>query len=160
MRSHVHSKWALRCVHFKTCIMYYDDVISYSFVNCIGATQFNTLRPIQNGCNLADDTFKAISLKFVPKGPINNISALVQIMACCRPGDKPLSEPMMVRLPKHICITRPQWVDSLTHLGLKKWQTFCRQYFQMYLHERKYLYFHSNFIEVWICLLIDNFWHH
>ena len=58
---------------------------------------------------LADDTFKykfvyekvliamKISLKFVPKGPINNISALVHRMAWCRPGgDKPLSEPMMV----------------------------------------------------------------
>ena len=35
-----------------------------------------------------------ISLKFVLKGPINNIIALVQIMAWCWPGDKPLSEPM------------------------------------------------------------------
>ena len=26
------------------------------------------------------------------------------------PGDKPLSEPMMVRLPTHICVVRPQWV--------------------------------------------------
>ena len=51
-----------------------------------------------------------ISLKFVPKGPINNIPALVQIMAWRRPGNKPLSEPMMVRLPTHICVTRPQWV--------------------------------------------------
>ena len=40
-----------------------------------------------------------ISLKFVPKGSINNIPALVQIMAWRRPGDKPLSEPMMVNLP-------------------------------------------------------------
>ena len=32
-------------------------------------------------------------MKFVPKGPINNIPALVQIMAWRRPGDKPLSEP-------------------------------------------------------------------
>ena len=31
-------------------------------------------------------------------------------MAWCRSGDKPLSEPMMVSLPMHICITRPQWV--------------------------------------------------
>ena len=31
-----------------------------------------------------------ISLKFVPKSPINNIPALVQIMAWRRPGDKPL----------------------------------------------------------------------
>ena len=37
-----------------------------------------------------------ISLTFVPKGPINNNTALVQIMACRLFGDKPLSEPMMV----------------------------------------------------------------
>ena len=36
-----------------------------------------------------------ISLKFVPKGPINNIPPLVQIMAWRRTGDKPLSEPIM-----------------------------------------------------------------
>ena len=40
-----------------------------------------------------------ISLKFVPKSPINNILALVQIMAWRRPGAKPLSESMMVILP-------------------------------------------------------------
>ena len=53
-----------------------------------------------------------ISLKFIIKGPINNIPALVQIMAWCRSGDKPLSEPMMVRLPTHICVARPQWVKE------------------------------------------------
>ena len=86
---------------------------------------FNTLRPRQNGRHFADDIFKCIflnenvwtpikiSLKFVPKGPINNIPALVQIMAWRRPGDKPLSESMMVSLPTHICVTRPQWVNSL-----------------------------------------------
>ena len=42
--------------------------------------------------------FIKISLKFVPKGPINNIPALVQIMAWRQPGDKPLSEEMMVNL--------------------------------------------------------------
>ena len=40
-----------------------------------------------------------ISLKFVPTGPVNNIPALVQIVAWRRSGDKPLSEPMMVSLP-------------------------------------------------------------
>ena len=54
-----------------------------------------------------------ISLKFVVKGLIDNILALVQIMAWRRPGDKPLSEPMMFSLPTHMCVTRPQWV--LTH---------------------------------------------
>ena len=84
----------------------------------------NTLRPRQDGRRFADDTFKRIflnenvrisikiSLKFVPKGPINNIPALVQIMAWRRSGDKPLSEPMMVSLPMHICVTRPLWVNT------------------------------------------------
>ena len=52
-----------------------------------------------------------VSLEFVPKGPINNMLALVQIMAWRRPGDKPLSEPMTVSLPTHICVARPQWVE-------------------------------------------------
>ena len=43
-----------------------------------------------------------ISLKFVPKGPINNIPALVQIMAGRHLGDKPLSESMLVSLLTHI----------------------------------------------------------
>ena len=71
----------------------------------------NTLRPRQDGRHIADDTFKRIfldELKLVPKGPINNFSALVQVMAWRRLGDKPLSGPMMVRLPTHICVTRPQ----------------------------------------------------
>ena len=38
-----------------------------------------------------------ISLKFVPKGPTDNKSALVQVMAWSRTGDKPLPEPMRTR---------------------------------------------------------------
>ena len=52
-----------------------------------------------------------ISMNFVPRVPIKNIPALVQIMAWRRLGDKPLSEPMMDSLPTHICVTRPQWVN-------------------------------------------------
>ena len=90
----------------------------------------NTLRPRQHGCHFTDDIFKCIflnenvwilikiSLKFVPKGRINNIPALVQIMAWRRPGDKPLSKPMMVSLPMHICVTRPQWVNNMFELLL------------------------------------------
>ena len=78
----------------------------------------NTLRPRQNGHHFRDDIFKCIflnenawisikiSLKFVPKVQINIIPALVQIMAWRRPGDKPLSEPMMDNLLTHICVTR------------------------------------------------------
>ena len=91
---------------------------SMMFYLCV----FNTLRPRQNGHHFADDIFKCIflnenvwisiksSLKFVPGSLINNIPALVQIMAWRRPGDKPFSEPVMVRLQTHICVTRPQWL--------------------------------------------------
>ena len=94
----------------------------------------NTLRPRQDGCHFRQDgrhfpdnifkciflnenlsIFIKISLKFVPNGPINNIPALVQIMAWHRSGDKPLSEPMMVSLLTYICLTRPHWVK---HVGL------------------------------------------
>ena len=83
----------------------------------------NTLRPRQNGRRFTD-VFKCIflnenvcimikiSLNFVPKGPINSVPALVQTMAWRRPGVKPLSEPMMVSLPTHICVTQPQWVNA------------------------------------------------
>ena len=82
----------------------------------------NTLRPRQNGRHFANDILKRIffnenvwisvkiALKFVPKGPINMIPAMFRIMAWHCLGDKPLSEAMLVSLPMHICITRPQWV--------------------------------------------------
>ena len=53
-----------------------------------------------------------ISLKFVPKGPINSIPALVQIMAWCWPGDKPLSEPMIVSLLMHMGQVTELWLSS------------------------------------------------
>ena len=58
----------------------------------------NTWKLGQDGCLFTDDIFKCISLdestwilikislKFVPKGPINNIPALVQKRARHRPG--------------------------------------------------------------------------
>ena len=78
----------------------------------------NTLRLRQNGHHFPDDTFKCNSLNanvlisiknFIPDGPIKDIAALVQIMAWRRPGNKPLSEPIMVNLLIHICVTQPQW---------------------------------------------------
>ena len=106
-------------------------LIAIAFIRHIGDGhktwwyRFKTLRPRQNGRHFADDTFKRIFLnenfrisiklfKFIPKGPINNNPALVQIMAWCQPGDKPLSEPMMLCLLTHICVTRPQWVNGIS----------------------------------------------
>ena len=85
----------------------------------------NTLRPRQNGRHFPDNIFQCIflnenvqisikiSLKFVAKGPVTIIPTLVQIMALHQPGDKPLSEPMMVfSLLMHICVARTQWVNK------------------------------------------------
>ena len=91
-------------------------------VSMIVERVLNTLRLRQNGRDFADDISKCIflnenvrilikiSLKFVPRGPINNISALVKITAWRRPGDRPLSEPMMIVLMTYKSVTRPQWV--------------------------------------------------
>ena len=100
---------------------------------------FNTSRPKQNGRYFADYTLKyiflnekviisaKISLKFVPKGPIYNIPVLFQIMAWRRPVDKPLSEPMMVKLSTHICVTRPQWVNGISICVQQPHQSYSRQ---------------------------------
>ena len=93
----------------------------------------NTLRPSQNGQYFADNIFKCIflnekfwisieiSLKFVPKGPINNKPPLVQIMAWCWTGNKTLSEPMMACLLIHICNTQPQWVNGMMNIWCLLW---------------------------------------
>ena len=84
-----------------------NKYIGLGLLYCSGL--FNTLRPRQNGRHFTDNMLKCIlfqknvwiwikiSLKFVPRGPINNIPALVQIMAWRRTGDKPLPEPMMTQ---------------------------------------------------------------
>ena len=48
-----------------------------------------------------------ISLMFVPKGPIDNKPALVQVMAWRRTGNKPLPESMLTQL----------WTDAYMALG-------------------------------------------
>ena len=40
-----------------------------------------------------------------------------------RPGDKSLSEPMIVSLLTHICVTRPQWVQNQSNLAGHNCQT-------------------------------------
>ena len=82
----------------------------------------NSSPPRQNGRHFAKDNFRCvffnedvwilISLNLVPRGSIDNIPALVQIMAWRRPGGKPLSGTMMVSLLTHVWVTRPQCVNS------------------------------------------------
>ena len=56
-----------------------------------------------------------ISLKFVPKGPIDNKSVLVQVIAWCRRGEKPLPEPMLT-----------QFTDYMRHQGKTSFDIVCQ----------------------------------
>ena len=88
--------------------------------------KYCTLRLRQNRCNFTDNIFKwislnenvwiwlKISLKFLLNVQINSIPALIPIMAWRRPGDKPLSESMMVRSLTHICVIQLQWVMQMS----------------------------------------------
>ena len=70
---------------------------------------FNPSPPGQNSRHFADDIFicifvneklyilTKITLKFVPKGPINNNPVLVYIMAWHRIGNNQLFEPMLTQ---------------------------------------------------------------
>ena len=101
------------------------------------------------------------SLKFVPKVWINNIPALVQIMAWRQLGDKPLSEPMMVSLLTHICVTWPQCVNKLRP---KKWMADILQImfsngFSWKTMSEIWLTFHWNvFLTVILLSMINQHW--
>ena len=79
MKSHNNAtQMTMVLVHMRTCVTEADI---YGMLN--------SLRPRQDGCHFPDDILKCIflkenvsisikiSLKFIPKGPINNIPALV-----------------------------------------------------------------------------------
>ena len=83
----------------------------------------NSSPPGQYGRHFADDIFRCIfmnvkfcilikiSLEFVPKVPIVKNQALVWIMAWCRVGDKPLSEPMLTWFTDAYMRTSGRWAQ-------------------------------------------------
>ena len=89
-----------------------------------GQHAFNTSKPEQNGAILADDIFKCtslienngiqiqISLKCVPRTPIDNKPALVQVMVWRRTGDKPLPEPVMTQFSDAYMRHQGGWVNT------------------------------------------------
>ena len=125
MRIHVENiawlTWLTQCiVHAINRITMINVIPSgYPVINTTHAplTLWGHLRPRQNGHHFPDDILKLIfvnekawisikiSLKLVPRGQINNIPALVQIMAWHRPGGKLLSEPFIrwTKAKKNCC---------------------------------------------------------
>ena len=97
----IHHDLCLYCGTYdsKISVIWLCFIVVYSWWTCShvlhGYLSHNTLRPTQHGCLLPSNILKWIflneniwisikmTLKFVPSCPINNIPALVQIMAWC-----------------------------------------------------------------------------
>ena len=118
-------KYDMPEVHVNSCNRLVKLISSHMYVHaaCWCGWYYNSFVPFshyRDGRHFADDIFTCIfvnencciliklPLKYARKGPIDNYPELVQIMAWRRSGDKPLSEPMMVILLTHICVTLPQ----------------------------------------------------
>ena len=83
----------------------------------------NTLRLRQNGHHFPDDIFKCIflneniwisikiSLKFVPKGPVNNVPPSDEIMVLHPPGARHYLNQWWLDYP-HTCVTQPRWANG------------------------------------------------
>ena len=97
--------------HFQMPTVCVQQVICCNINGLPGAYIIYTLWLRQNGRYFADNNFLnenvrisiKISLKFVP---INSFQSLFQIMAWRRPGDKPLSQSMMLWLLTHMHMRR------------------------------------------------------
>ena len=117
----------------------------------------NTLRWRQNGRQFPDDKFKCISfdenvwislkmsMKFVPKVRINNITSLVLIMAWCGQATSHYLNQWWFILLTHICVTWPRWVNSchveyiwrIIKICFSFLNTETAQVVEMLLHERQ-----------------------
>ena len=116
--------WAVVCNfkvwHIFIIVVFWINFIQFQNQHCIiciisythtgpAVEALTHLPPGGNDRHFTDNIFRCIlvnekfcilikiSLKFVPKGPIDNNPALIQIMAWHRIGDKPLSEPMLTQ---------------------------------------------------------------
>ena len=86
-----------------------------------------TSRPRHHCCFFANYFFKCIfsnenawitpkiSLMYVSNVPINSVSALVQIIAWRRPGNRPSSEEIIVSLLAYICVPQNGRVLVISH---------------------------------------------
>ena len=112
--------WFREDCHVQMGFWKISDRLSFVIVPWMQSYQYIEAR---KNCGHFADIFKCIfwnenvwillkiSLKFVPKFRINNIWELFQIMVWHRPGDKPLSAPVMdTLLTTYTYVTQPQWV--------------------------------------------------
>ena len=108
-----------------TMILVSLDAACFDALTLPTVTVINSSPLGQNGCHFANDNFRCIfvnekfrilikiALKFVPQGPIDNISALVSIMAWRQIGDKPLSKPILTRFTDAYMRHLGGWVKNV-----------------------------------------------
>ena len=98
-----------------------------------------------------------IGIRWVPQNPINGMSTLVQVMACCRQATSYYLSQCWPTFMSLYGISRPQWVDVLTALTIS-WSDF--HHFQQIwkIWEGKYKWYHMfSVILTWqICYLNDS----
>ena len=117
-------------LHHRTQIRFTSAWHSVSSIRC---TPVNSSSPGQNGRHFADDSFKCIflneniwiaikiSLKFVPRGPMNNIPALVQIMAWRRIVYIVSTYQNMIAIFRE-SIIHTSWFCHACYVGTLKWR--------------------------------------
>ena len=74
-------------------------LLSLNKIATVSQTTFFKCTFLNKKCGI----FIRVSSKFVAKGPIDNTSVLVRVMALHRTGDKSLPEPMLTISTSHIC---------------------------------------------------------
>ena len=117
----------------------------------------NTLVSGQNGHPFARRQFQMhfrqwnmsislkLSLKFVPKGPIDNKPSLISRMSWRRKGDKPLYQTMMAQFTDAYML---HWTSKSEHIGLSKQNHYSPKFFVVW-------------VQLMACCRIvdDSFWH-
>ena len=100
---------------FKQIIIYFENILRHFSLTHWGRGKIATISQTTFSNAFSGMKLYEFRLRFhwrliVPEVRMNDILSLIQILAWRRPGEKPLSETMMVKLLMHICVTRPQWV--------------------------------------------------
>ena len=117
--------WEYKRTEISWCVCKF--CLTYILVLAILITVFDLIwsPPGQNGWHFTGNIFRCIfmnekfcilipnSLKFVPKCPIDNMSALVQVMAWHQIGNKPLPEPMLIQFTDAYMRHLGRWVKRI-----------------------------------------------
>ena len=136
-------------VHYDVIVMnLFDMVFQYRHIGNTGLIHWSRDKmavishtTVSNAFPWMKNSIK-ISLKFVPKDPINNISALVHRMPSADQETRHYLSKWWHSLLTHICVIRSQWVNMFLtlklkhHLGILRCKTYIKGY--LYILDANY----------------------